>query len=155
MAIDASNAQILPSFLAGCHTLRELSIDWLPVGVTSEVQLIDAIPRGCIQSLRVMPDSIFWHYMWRGHSSDKKPSKFMAQYKGLAKAILRLGMRNSGRKISVWFVIPRAPYIMREPIMECVIALWKEVEDMVSFGFQMTETEPVNSDKRHPITNLA
>jgi len=79
----------------------------------------------------------------------------MAPYEKLAQAILRLGMRYSGRKISVWLVVPQVPYIMCNPIMECVIAVWKMVEGVVSFGFQMTEAESQNIDKRHPITYLA
>ena len=78
----------------------------------------------------------------------------MAPYERLAQAILRLGMRYSGRKISVWFVVPRVPYVMHNPIMECVIAVWRMVEGVVSFAFQMTEAESCNIDKRHPITNL-
>jgi len=79
----------------------------------------------------------------------------MSRYERLAQAILRLGMRNSRRKISVWFVIPRVPYVLYDPILECVVALWKEVEGVVSFGFQMTEAEGRNIDKRHPTTGLA
>jgi len=63
----------------------------------------------------------------------------MPPYERLAQAILRLGMRNSGRKVSVWFVIPRVPYVICDPIRECVVALWEMVEGAVSFGFQMTE----------------
>jgi len=105
--------------------------------------------------LRFMPEQAFWHHMWRGAFSGVEPSKLMPLYMGLAQAIFRLGMRFSGRKISVWLVIPRVPYIICDPIMECVIALWKEVEGVVSFGFQMTEAEAQNVDKRCPITNLA
>jgi len=79
----------------------------------------------------------------------------MTPYEKLAQAILRLGMRNSGRKISFWLVVPQVPYVLCDPIMECVITLWEKVEGVVSFGFQMTEAEDQNIDKRHPITDLA
>jgi len=152
--IDALNARILHSFLSGCCTLHELLIDWLPVDDTPGLDLIDAIPGGCIQSLRVMPDCIMWQNMWHGIFSGIEPLKLMPQYERLAQAILRLGKCNSGRKISAWLVVPRVPYIMCNPIMECVIAVWKEVEGVVSFRFQMTEAEDQNIDERHPITNL-
>jgi len=79
----------------------------------------------------------------------------MSRYERLAQVILRLGIRNSRGKISVWFVIPRVPYVLSDPILECVVALWKEVEGVVSFVFQMTEVEGRNIDERHPITGLA
>ena len=79
----------------------------------------------------------------------------MPPYKALAQAILRLTMRNPRRKISVCLVVPRVPYVILDPVAECVIALWKAVEGVVSFGFQMTEAESQNTDERHPITNLA
>lgn len=153
--INGPNARILSSFLSGYRALRELSIDWLPVGSAPELRLIDAISGGSIQSLRVMPDRIIWQKMRDGDFSDIEPSKLMPPYERLAQAILRLGMRYSGKKISVWFVIPRVPYVMCSPITECVIALWEAVEGVVSFGFRMTEAEPQNIDKRHPITGLA
>ena len=101
-----------------------------------------------------MPDRIIWENMWGGDFSDVEPSKLMPPYERLAQAMLRLGMRCPGRKISVWFVIPRVPYIICDPIKECVVALWEKVESAVSFGFRMTESEPQNFDKRHSITNL-
>jgi len=76
-------------------------------------------------------------------------------YEKLAEAIVRLGMRNPGRKISVWFVVPRVPYVICDPVRECVVALWERVEEVVSFQFQMTEVESQNIDERHPITGLA
>ena len=78
----------------------------------------------------------------------------MPPYERLAQAILRLGIRSSRRKISVWFVIPRVPYVICDPIVECVVALWKEVEGVVSFGFRMTEVESQYAE-RYPIINLA
>jgi len=119
------------------------------------LHIIDAIPGGCIQSLRVMPDPLFWRHMWDGRFSGVETFMFMPPYEKLAQAILRLGMRNSGRKISVWLVIPRVPYVICDTVMECVVALRKAVEGVVSFGFQMTEGEDQNTDKRHPVTNLA
>ena len=154
-SIDPSDARILTSFLSSCRALHELSIDWIPVVITWGLYLIDAIPGGCIQSLRVLPDRSLWIGMWDGSVSGVEPSRLMPPYEKLAQAILRLGMRNSGRKVSVWFVIPRTPYIIRDPVMECVVALWTAVEGVVSFGFHMTEAEAQNVDKRHPVTNLA
>ena len=153
--IDTPNARILSSFFDGCHTLHELSMDWLPVDPAPELHLIDAIPGGCIQSLRVMPDRALWQNMWGGDFSEVEPSWLVPPYERLAQAILRLGMRNSGRKISVWFVVPRVPYVICDPVRECVLALREKVEGAVSFGFQMTEAEFQNIDRRHPITNLA
>jgi len=102
-----------------------------------------------------MPDQIIWENMWGGYFSGVKPSRMMPPYERLAQAVLRLGMRYPGRNISVWFVIPRVPYIIRDPIKECVVALWEKVESAVSFGFWMTESEPQDINKRRPITNLA
>jgi len=93
--------------------------------------------------------------MWDDGFSDAELSKLMPPYERLAQAILRLGVRNSRRKISVWFVIPRVLYVICDPILECMVALWKEVEGVVSFGFWMTEAESQNTDKRHLFTNLA
>lgn len=92
--------------------------------------------------------------MWCGDFSKEEPTFLVPAYERLAQAILRLGLRNSGRKITVWLVIPRVPYIMCDPIMEYVIALWKVVEGVVSLGFQMTEAESQNIDKRRSITSL-
>jgi len=75
-------------------------------------------------------------------------------YERLAQAVLRLGMCYPGRKISVWFVIPRVPYVICDPIKECVVTLWEKVESAVSFRFRMKESEPQNLDKRRSITNL-
>ena len=92
--------------------------------------------------------------MWCGSFSSAEPSELMPPYERLAQAILRLGKRNSGRKVSVWFVVPQVPYVIRDSVMECVVALWEKVEGTVSFGFQMTEVEPRNINRRRPITNL-
>jgi len=56
--IKGSNPETaaLASLLSSWHALHELSMDWLPADVAPELDLIDAIPGGCIQSLRVMPD---------------------------------------------------------------------------------------------------
>jgi len=151
---DPSSTQVLSSLLGACRTLHELSIDWLHVDAAPEFQLIDAIPEGCIQSLRIMPDRLIWRRMWRRGFSDVEPTTLMPPYERLAQAILRLGMRNSGRKVSVWFVVPRAPYVICDQLRDCVVSLWEKVEGTVSFGFQMTEVEPRNINRRHPITNL-
>ena len=98
---------------------------------------------------------MLWQNMWGGDFSDVESSNLMPPYERLAQAILRLGMRYPGRKLPVWLVVPQVPYVICDPVRECVVALWEKVEGAVSFGFQMTETERRNIDKRHPITNLA
>ena len=155
IVIDASNKHLLPSLLSGCHTLQELSIDWLPVDPAPEVHLIDSIPGGCIRSLRILPGQALWQNMWGGSFLHIESSRFMPQHESLAQAIFRLGVRNSGRKISVWFIIPRVPYAICEPLMECIIALWEKVGSVVSFGFQMTETDSPGTDGSHSFPPLA
>ena len=154
---DGSNPHVraLASLLSSCRALHELSMDWLPADVTPELQLIDAIPVGCIQSLRIIPDRVHWRYVWGGLPWVLSSSSLIPPYEKLAQAILRLGMRYSKRKISVWFVVPRVPYVICDPVRECVVALWERVEGAVSFGFQMTEAESQNIDKGHSITELA
>jgi len=147
--------RMLPSLLSRCHALRELSIDWFPAESAPELRLVDAIPGGCIQSLRVMPNRDIWLSMWDDDFENAESSMLMPPYEALAQAILQLGMRNSRKKISVWIVVPRVPYAICDPILECVIALWEKIEGVVSFGFLMTEAEDQNIDKRHLITNLA
>ena len=102
-----------------------------------------------------MPDRALWDNMWSGNFSDVEPSKFMSQYEKLAQVIFRLGMRSSGRKISVWFVVPRVPYVICDPIMECTIALWEKVEGVVSFRFQMTEADSPNVVKKYLFPTFA
>ena len=155
---NPSNAGTLGSVLGGCHVLRELSLYWAPTDEASEPYLIDAIPGDCIQLLRIMPSRVLWEHLWMGHLSDTTIPRLKAAHEKLAQAIRQLGMRfsskNRGRKISVWFVIPRVPYIMRGLIKDSVIALWEAVEGIVSFGFEMTETELQNIDKRCSIPGL-
>lgn len=140
----------------GCHALRELRIDWLPVDDGPELRLIDAIPGGCIQSLRIMPSRALWEHMWIGTFNGA--TSLRTPHDQLAQAILRLGMRfssrNPGGKISIWFVIPRVPYIMCDHTRDSVIALWEAVEGVVSFGFQMTEAESWNINRKHSIPCL-
>ena len=154
-AMNESNRHALASFLKGCRALRELSMDWLPVEVTPESYLVDAIPGGCIQSLRIMPDRALWEHMWDGSFSGIPSSALMAPYERMAHAILRLATRNSGEKISVWYVIPRAPYVMCDPVKDTVIAFWGIVESAVTFGFQMTEVELQNIERRDLIFGVA
>lgn len=122
--------------------MRELSIDWHPVDNAPELCLVDAIPRGRIQSLRIRPARVFWRYTWNGGFNDMTTLPWVkAPHEKLAQAILRLVERNPGRKVSVWYVIPRVPYTLSGPVKDSVIALWEAVEAQVSFGFQMIEDE--------------
>jgi hypothetical protein len=90
--------------------------------------------------------------MWDGKFPNTATPRMRPSYERLAQAILRLGTRFSskfpGKKISVWFVIPQVPYVMCGPIKDPMVALWEAVEGVVSFGFQMTETESQNVDRR-------
>ena len=123
-----------------------------------ELHLIDAIPGGCIQSLRIMPVRSIWEHMWNKYIPDTATQWLSVSHERLAQAILRLGARFSskfpGRKISVWLVIPRAPYVVCDPIKNPMIALWEAVEGVVSGGFQMTEAEFQNVDESGLIPSL-
>lgn len=157
--INPSNVGTLSSFLGRCHALRELSLEWVPTNSdVPELYLIDAIPGDCIKLLRIMPSQVLWEHQWADSLPDTAIPWLKAAHKRLAKAINRLGMRfsskNYGRKIPVRFVIPRVPYIMCDPIKDSVAALWEVVEDAVSLGFEMTEAELRNIDKRHSISGL-
>lgn len=158
IVIDASNAGILASALGGYHALRELSLDWTPVYNAQEPHLVDAIPGDRVPLLRIMPCQLIWGRQWRGDLPESATVWLRATHERLAHAIRRLGMRfsakNSGKKISVRFVIPRVPYVMCDPIRNSVIAFWEVVEDVVSFEFEMTEAESENVDERRLIYNL-
>ena len=158
IVIDASTAGVLASALGGCHVLRELSLDWTPVYKAQEPHLIDAIPGDRVPLLRIMPCQIVWGHQWRGDLPASATVWLKTTHERLAQAVRRLGLRfsakNRGEKISVRFVIPRVPYVMRDPIRLSVIAFWEVVEDAVSFEFEMTEAEPQNVDERRLIYRL-
>jgi len=123
-----------------------------------ELYFIDAIPGDCIQLLRIMPSRDLWQRLWVGRLLDTEKLRLKAAHERLAQTICQLGMRfsskNHGRKISVWFVIPRVPYIIHGPVEDSVIALWEAVEGVVSFGFEMTGAESRRTDERRPIPGL-
>jgi len=158
VVINQSNAGTLGSVLGGCHALRELSLDLTPVDEPSEPYLIDTIPGDRLQLLRIMPSLVIWQYLWIQTPSDAETPRFKTANERLAQAIRRLGIRfsskNSGRKLPVWFVIPQVPYIISRPIRDSVIALWEAVEDVVSFGFEMTGAQSWNIDKRRSVPGL-
>jgi hypothetical protein len=155
VVINPSNAGTMCSTLAGCHALRELSLHWIPMDNASELYLIDAIPGDCVQLLRIVPCNALWEHLWAGNISHAATLRLKAPHESLAQAIRQLGARfsskNRGRKISVRFIIPRVPYIMRGPVGDYVIALWEAVEGVVSFGFEMRAAESQNDDKRYSL----
>ena len=119
---------------------------------------MDAIPGDRIQLLRIMFSQTLWEHLWNGGLPESATVWVKTAHERLAQAIRQLGIRfsakNRGRKISVRFVIPRVPYVMRDPIKDSVIAFWEVVEDTVSLEFEMTNAELWNIDERRLIYNL-